>query len=259
VGIVHFDAYGYLVNPPGLTDIEADALAAVDTLQVYEQSPCLTLPDPSGCLSTNVAGGLREAAAELAANGRQEALWVVVVLSDGAANQARDPGSGDWICPEYPAGPDPRTWVQPYCADGDGDSRHAYGNNRYDVDDIAMDTADTLGCYQLANPDQSAYCAAGGINGFEALIFTIGLGDKLVNGNCDAWYAANGETCHLDKGERLLRYIAAVGDDGNPLSDLCDGKPNKDWCGNYYFVNNASELDPVFEDIGKRVYTKITQ
>jgi hypothetical protein len=85
------------------------------------------------------------------------------------------------------------------------------------------------------------------------------MGEKIVNGDCDPWYAAEGKTCHVELGARLLRYIAAVGDDGNPLSDLCDGI--SDWkqaCGNYYFAETAGDLDPVFDDIGKRVYTKIT-
>ena len=261
VSIVTFDADGILQQT--LTNNKAQALSVIDSLVVYQQVGCPTLPDPGGCLSTNIAGGLREAQNSYFSDGRASSLWVMVLLSDGAANQALDDTLA-WICPNQLGDGFP-TWIQPYCADGDSGTRHAYGDIWYDTNDAAMDMADILGCYQDDNPDQSTYCNnffstwhIPGYDGFESLIFTIGMGDKMVNGDCNPWYAANGVTCHLDLGERLLRYIAAVGDDGNPLSDLCSGVAQKNNCGNYYFAQTAADLDPVFNDIAKRIYTRIT-
>lgn len=256
VAIVTFDADGMLQQ--ALTDDKTLALNWIDTLMVYEQAPCLHPPNPGGCLSTNIMGGLREAGNTFFADGREESLWVVVLLSDGAANQAWDAVNLLWLCPtDQPAGGYPN-WIEPFCVDGDGNSRHNKGALWYDPSDAAMDMADLLGCYQNSNPEQSSYCSSRGIDGFESLIFTIGMGDKIINGPCDPWYAANGVTCHTDLGERLLRYVAAVGDDGNPYSDLCSGIGQKTNCGNYYFAQTAADLDPVFLDIAKRVYTRIT-
>ena len=262
VSIVTFDADGILQQT--LTNDKALALSVIDSLVVFQQAGCPTLPNPGGCLSTNIAGGLREAQNSFFSDGRESSLWVLVLLSDGAANQALDDAL-DWICPSELLLDGFPTWIQPYCADGDSDTRHAYGDLWYDTNDAAMDMADILGCYQDDNVDQSAYCDnffntwhIPGYDGFESLIFTIGMGDKMVNGDCNPWYADNGETCHLDLGERLLRYIAAVGDDGNPLSDLCSGVAQKNNCGNYYFAQTAADLDPVFNDIAKRIYTRIT-
>jgi hypothetical protein len=254
VAIVNFDDDAWLAQP--LTENEADVVAAIDSLIVAPMPGCPG-PGPGGCLTTNIAGGLFRAQEAFFTNGREESLWVVVLLSDGAANQAWDPTFGDWICPNdlglgYP------DWVDPLCRDGDGDTRHTYGDSWYDADDAARDTSDVLGCYQLDNFDQSPYCAGMGIDGYEALLFTIGMGERIVAGDCDPYYASAGETCHPDLGERLLRYIAAVGDDGDPDSDLCAGVPQKVNCGNYYFAQTTADLGPVFTDIAKRVYTRIT-
>ena len=60
-------------------------------------------------------------------------------------------------------------------------------------------------------------------------------------------------------GEPLLRYMAAVGDDGDRLTDPCVGIPSKRSCGQYYFAQTASDLLPVFQDIASRIYTKISE
>jgi hypothetical protein len=254
VAIVNFDDDASLAQP--LTEIEADVVAAIDALTVAPMPSCPG-PGPGGCLTTNIAGGLFRAQEAFFNNGREESLWVVVLLSDGAANQAWDPVLGQWICPND-LGLSFPDWIDPLCRDGDGDTRHPYGDDWYDADDAARDTADLLGCYQLANPDQSAYCGGMGIDGYEALLFTIGMGERIVAGDCDPYYAGAGETCHEDLGERLLRYIASVGDDGDPDSDLCAGIAQKGNCGNYYFAQTTADLGPVFTDIAKRVYTRIT-
>ncbi len=70
-------------------------------------------------MSTDIADGLLTAHDELAARGDPEAVWVVVLLTDGAANQAlhsfsAGPGGG-FDCPGSVGNHD---WITPYCRDG---------------------------------------------------------------------------------------------------------------------------------------------
>jgi hypothetical protein len=130
--------------------------------------------------------------------------------------------------------------------------------------------ADQLGCYQLTNPDASQHCRTfdGGITygdgvvagGYQALMFTIGMGAQVTSGTCDPYYDGSSDPrrCRPDLGEQLLRYIAAVGDDGDPSTDPCESTPIGNDCGNYYYRSDASNLDEVFRDIARRIYTKIT-
>jgi hypothetical protein len=88
------------------------------------------------------------------------------------------------------------------------------------------------------------------------VIFTIGLGDLMIDSTaCDPYYAG---LCDADLGEQLMRYIAAVGDDGDPATDPCAGKVKGIDCGNYYFSPTGSGLLRVFEAIASRIFTRIT-
>jgi hypothetical protein len=68
--------------------------------------------------------------------------------------------------------------------------------------------------------------------------------------------------CEQDQGEKLLRYIAGVGDDGDPDTpaayDPCLGVATGNSCGNYYFSEEGSDLMPIFEAIASRIFTRIT-
>jgi hypothetical protein len=70
-------------------------------------------------------------------------------------------------------------------------------------------------------------------------------------------------------GENLLRYMASVGDDGDRTTDPCFDhndlisgvrvyKATGVSCGNYYHATSAADLLNIFEDIGKRIQTKIS-
>ncbi|MGD8553572.1 MAG: hypothetical protein PVG02_07925, partial [Anaerolineales bacterium] len=94
-----------------------------------------------------------------------------------------------------------------------------------------------------------------------AVVFTIGLGNKVTDDDkCDtAFYG----TCEEDQGEKLLRFIAAIGDDGNPATNPCKDSsgnwlPKGTSCGNYYYSPTGSQLLPVFEAIASRIFTRIT-
>jgi Flp pilus assembly protein TadG len=298
VAIVKFDAQPEVVYP--LTSNSDDLQAALDNMKI--QPPlggCPTAPDVGGCVNTDLADGLITAGDQFALpapdGGRSESLWVVVVLTDGAANQAQDtrdprpdpdpsPLAPNWLCPNAindPPGNHEPTWTDhrdvdpdawgPYCRDGRVETRHDWTDFWYDVEDAAKDAADRLGCYQNDNPARSSHCSTwdgdqgyggpGIDDGFEAQIFTIGMGPALLDSNCDFIYYDDSDPeheCEPDMGAGLLRYIAAVGDDGNPDTDLCAGLASDVDCGNYYYREQATELGAVFDDIAKRIFTRLT-
>jgi hypothetical protein len=206
--------------------------------------------------STNIGGGFNEAIYELLRNGNTDAaVWVIVLLSDGAANstdRAADV-NGWWTCP-----PEERNYSEgPFCRDGDNDSRHCpsqdtcdyedpwytnpgyvYDEWTYDADDYARDIADLASSQEIG-------------------VYTIGFGPKVL--------AEDGA------GEALLRYIADVGDDGDVETAPCgsdsywddvvvDPLPEDgENCGNYYYAPDADSLQDVFESIASRIFSRITQ
>ena len=272
----------------------ADAVTVLDNLQVYDPGnvcpqnlggsdqlgPCrqydqngqylgLNCPlfwnpkyhDPSTCTTTAIGGGLFWAAQLLAQSGRENALWIVVMLTDGAANSTL-PAPGDKLdthkhalqslpigfCPPSTFNP----WSNnhppppPYCRDNNVASRHAYGNPNYDADDYARDMADWLAC--SSNPAPGCSTAGQG-----AAVFSIGLGPLVTA------VPQNAPPNSPPAGGALLRYIAAVGDDGDPATDPCAGITDyTKWCGNYYYSPTGPKLDRVFEDIASRLFTRLT-
>ena len=257
---------------------KACAHKVLDDIQV-EPSP---LPDPTlcdqaaggsspkGCLSTNIGDGLLQAGARFciddgppvkdAGNGvcdrgemREEAVWIVLLLTDGAANAAIAGGDpavfSDWICPDttYP----PTSTEPPWCRDDSASTRHASGDSGYDADDYARDQADNVGCPgPVPGETPPLGCPAGG--GVGSVIFAIGLGKNVTENP--------GDLSEPRAGEFLLRYIADVGTDGLPNNDpFCNPDPGKgESCGNYYFAPEGDDLIAVFEDIASRIFTRIT-
>jgi hypothetical protein len=59
----------------------------------------------------------------------------------------------------------------------------------------------------------------------------------------------------------LLRYIADVGDDGEPgsLPDPCAGFAYTLNCGNYFYSAGGGGLQDVFKQIASRIFTRLTQ
>mgnify|MGYP000266679341 CR=1 FL=1 len=223
--------------------------------------------------STNIGGGLREAISELVNNGSTDAaVWVIVLLSDGAANstdQMAD-SNGWWSCPSLAGqgGPNYRNYLStppvPFCRDPESDGvvtrhcpsqeicdrgdpwytnpGHVYNEWLYDADDYARDIADLASSQGIA-------------------IYSIGFGP----------YVKSESRGRPDAGERLLRYIADVGDDGDLKTAPCGSDyywddvvvdpvpaPGED-CGNYYYTEDASGLQNVFEDIASRIFSRLTR
>lgn len=222
--------------------------------------------DPRGCTPTNTAEALRYAGNQFGYYKRDEAVWIVILLSDGGANAALKTDGNpaladDWLCPGSPGQP---TWIQPYCRDPYWNTRHDSTDPMYDVEDAAKDFADFVGCPDSMSP-QPAACA---LPGQGAVIFTIGLGDAMINSPpslCNPYY---GGSCHDNLGEQLMRYIAGAGDDNNPGTPLSQDPcynpvtlqplPEGTSCGNYYFSPTGAGLMDVFEAIASRIFTRLT-
>jgi hypothetical protein len=222
--------------------------------------PChIDMGDPRGCTSTNTAGALLAAGGQFGLFTRPEAVWIVIVLSDGGANAAVRTGenpavTASWICPGAAAGQP--EWIQPLCRDIYGSTRHSSGDLEYDTDDAARDMADFVGCPDVTS-HQPAACHSPGQG---AVIFSIGLGNLMTNTQaCAPFY---GGACEPDLGEQLMRYIAGAGDDsdpGTPASrDPCVGAGVGESCGNYYFSPTGAGLMDVFEAIASRIFTRLT-
>lgn len=310
VSIATMDQIGQVVIP--ITATEATDLAAlttaIDSLTMYAfpgwdgTGTCLFdqgLPpsptnNPSGCVSSSIGGALKAAAGEFGRKPvRQEAVWVIVFITDGAANASEPadgyPGATNVVNKWCPS----NTWVQPttaWCRDADWETRHGfwysgtspngavYAPELYDADDFARDMADFAACAPK-RAEASEWCKYSlryddpfNEGGQGALIYAIGLGKAVVS------FRSGGDP---DAGDRLLRYVAAVGDDGDASTDLCagyyplddapeqNGTPNDGIptltdgedsynCGNYYFTEFGSGLNAVFESIASRIFTRIT-
>jgi hypothetical protein len=279
MAVVTFSDVGVLQLSLADGDSPAPVQTVIDAVEVStnpfitHRPPCdPSGGDPRGCPNTNPTDGLMiggnlygdpnadgfQAPGEV----RQEAVWIMILLSDGAANALYDVSvfpitdRSAWICPNPGMNPGQPNWIEPLCTDIDpsnGAGRHAFGNPWYDPDDAARDMADFVGCPD-ANSLQPAACPAPGQG---AVIFTIGLGPQVRDTNCDPFYG--GPTCG-NLGEMLLRYVAGVGDDGNPVSpgDPCNGAPSGADCGNYYFSPTGAGLMRVFEAIASRIFTRLT-
>ncbi len=191
LAIVTFDRSPALNQP--LTTVKGDALASLNSITLNLQPgdpPCNFIPsaestpiqpDPSGCTTTNIGGGILGAASALTDSGlaRYDSLWVVVLLTDGAANHTDPQPAGVFPNGYCPAS----TWFQPGCNTINGEewscpicrdvaglaTRHSSTSSKYDAEDYARDRADELAKLRTDADKKS-----------EMIIFTIGLGDQVV-------------------------------------------------------------------------------
>jgi Flp pilus assembly protein TadG len=183
-------------------------------------------PDPSPCTTTNIGKALAVGGLEFTHDIRPQALWAVVLLTDGMANAGYfDAQDNPETCPRD-------TWPDMaqkpiYCNDADSTTSHIAGSEEYDADDYAYDMADFVG---LPAP-----------KGQDALIFSIGLG-KLVQD--DHFRQADGNYYKADgkyyPGEEFLEYAADVGR------------------GIYYYAEYGFDLPEIFRKIAENIATKLT-
>ncbi len=213
--------------------------------------------DPSGCTNTSTGGGLKLAGNEFGRQPiRQESVWVVIILSDGAANASEedatiDPATLNKYCPQS-------TWgafvgdLVPYCRDNDVVSRHTvltptiwqnppvgsgipadpghtnpYNSNNtygamgnpfldYDADDFAHDMADFVACAPTYG--EAAQWCKDSLNYIED---EGGQGAIIYAIGLGKLVIFNDPdpgdpTDPTDPGDALLKYIANVGLDGDP-------------------------------------------
>jgi hypothetical protein len=194
--------------------------------------------DPSTCGTTNIGAGM-ELANGMFGTGtvRENALWVTILLTDGAANASISllTGTDDKTAVEYFGYCPQATWpAEPFCRDAWSDpesSRPAKGSLSYDSADFAYDMIDLV-----ADRDPVA-------NISKKLIFSIGLGN-LVTQNSACWDSINNipnGKCDPEAGQKLLEYAAKQGD------------------GNYYFAPNANQLKRVFQQIAENIAFRLTR
>jgi len=282
---------GTFVRSSGWTSDASTALSIVENLKIVEPDPCLypdgsinqeygpcirydppdstnfvqvncisCLPENSADLSylttTNIGGGLKLAGNMFSLDTREDALWVVILLTDGMANatMADENGSDDiYNFATYPVGNCPNDWTFPLCQDENIATRHDPDTDiaNYDADDYARDMADFVGC-----PPENGEGSCASAEGQAAVIFTIGLGDGVLD--------TTNEDSGFPYGTALLRYVAAVGVDTDPTTDPCDDLWEdeydwQEWCGNYYYSPEGDQLITVFQDIASRVFTRLAR
>lgn len=230
-------------------------------------------------LSTCTGCGIREANAILTQYGRNGAVWIVVFLSDGAVNYSDQPPvipntfeNGFCYGPRLDNDPSENpamystAWnnlcrdAQPWprvCIDTDINTcpvdavngiiyenpvSLGYGEITYTSFDYALDLVDDMALTTVAGSEPI---------GNDIGVFSIGLG-SVVTVNASGVVTES-------YGEELLRYMAAVGDDGDRKTDPCLGVLHKTSCGQYYYAPSGEELLPIFEEIASRIYTRISQ
>ncbi len=249
-------------------------------------SPLHTPRFPMSLVSTCSGCGIREANFQLTQYGRPDAVWVVIFLSDGVANMSDtyltnpyNPATKLGIPAIYPdgfcggrydanrtdsklnywdsmctkvdkSGSGQYDLTLRYCINDDpttcppnavrlaDTTRPGYTpppySPPYSPEDYARDMTDRLALRSSANPLEKP--------GNDVAIYSIGFGDAAA------------------VGAPLLRYMAAVGDDGDRRTDPCKNVINpKQSCGQYYYAQNASDLLPIFDNIASRIYTKISE
>ncbi len=215
-----------------------------------KQDPCLgyTPPyDPSHYTTTNIGGGLYLAGSELAHDQRQQALWVVILLTDGVANAGHSSTGNTYYCPQS-------TWSNvPRCNDLDVGSdvydggvdkcipvsppayaaRPADNSGNYDASDYAYAMADFVG---------KSYPTGQG-----ALLYTIGLGPEVTNytNYTPGSFKDPNSSPACATGEGLgtifLNYAAAVGH------------------GQSFYAATGADLDKIFQLIGGNIATRLSQ
>lgn len=232
--------------------------------------------------STCIGCGIRMGRQILAEYGRPGSVWVMVVLTDGAANASDNAttwpvgASGEGIPSNYPYGFCTRyqesdnpiywgyefpckdfTYHPRYCLDTDAGTcppGSTHTGAAWDPDsegyvtpysglDYALDMADSAA---LLYPKLQEDPNPDEPNGEDIVMYSITFGE---------------DAAALQLGVGLMHYIADVGDDGARGGECAElGTSNyTTQCGNYYYAADGAALTKVFSDIMARIYTKISQ
>jgi len=178
----------------------------------------------------------------------------------------------DIIPASFPNGFCTKKYWPDYCTDKVSTPRYCIDNNKTDPSK-SSETCPPSSIWELRNPMTSNYSPYDyALDMVDEAALTVvrnasDLTDPKYNpkeplANDIAIYSI-GLGPAISYGENLLRYMAAVGDDGDRVTDQCkniDGtpKPSKKTCGQYYYAAKGDDLLPIFDNIASRIYTKIT-
>ncbi len=149
--------------------------------------------------------------------------------------------------PQYPGGPYPKC---------------AAGTTITDTLGLQYDAADYM-------RDQADYMGSNGI-----VAFVIGLGKEVADSdrnqsttwNCTPIPGVQDCSRERNAGERLLRYVADVGN--QPNNWLCHSNywssgqtelPATQQCGNYWYSATGAGLQAIFDAIANRIFTRLAQ
>ena len=206
------------------------------TYQGFDCPHFFATGNPTDCTTTNIGEGVYDTGNLLADQGRREAHWVVVLLTDGAANSSLNGAYCPTIWHTDPfcrSNLEGANWTR-YCFDnsatyawcretGAGKPNGVVDATKYNSDDFARDMFDYVGINQ------------------DATIFTIGLGDQVVTSLPLVDEDGDGD---LDgAGERLLAYAAS------------------DEVGAGLYIQSASsgDLEAAFDEILDRIATRLSK
>ncbi len=279
VAIVSFNREISVVLP--LTYSLSAANIAIDAMRMNDHTPGYAAGTPCPfisvggqrwkCTSSNIGGALLMAENQFATTPyRDDSLWTVIVVGSGGADAtdpipSADPDSANWgFCPGNPQGAGNKD-NPPNCRDNSFATHHISTTNKYDAEDYAYDYANALGVPPYGS----------GQGGIGALVFTIGLGKKVVcttgnfnplTGACTpgSWNPAwQDQNSGLPNGAELfLRHLAytSLSRDslGGILVDPCSGIASEAQCGNYYYAPNSSGLQQIFLTIAGKIFTRLT-
>jgi hypothetical protein len=228
-------------------------------------------------VSTCTGCGIRRASEILKNLGRDESVWVIVLLADGATNAsdvydtaylpAGDPllnsttypngfCGGSPVSVDNPAG---NMWDPPFCADNDATTRYCGPYHAAAANCPTTNGPYGTVSYDTSSPPYSSEDYAYDMTDFAALLFSENGDEPTVGSDITIYTIGYGFVGDFIWAENLLRYMANVGKDGTRLNDPCAGQPQGESCGNYYYTSSSDNLDDIFVDIADRIYTRISR
>ncbi len=308
LAVVSFNRNALVVHP--LDTNLAQAKTDISDMQIPDYGgtacPFATGDDRWKCTSSNMGGGILAGSQQFNNGKRVGSLWTMILLGSGGADatdrqNSTDPDTKDFgFCPPrydstYPPGmvgsppapsksdPAPlcrsRTFSTAFLPAHQPITTTGMVTVTYPVGFDAKDYAAMWGQYVGTNAN------ADGTGGMGVLMFTIGLGKKVVctagtydsnTGSCTTPWDDNfvdqmpggspgrgpllSDGVSLPNGaELLLRYLAVSGNGSLPPNNSgCAGVPSGQQCDNYYFAPNAAGLNKIFLTIAGRIFTRIT-
>jgi len=249
------DAFNNPINPCRLHDnASSETYVSMDCPLFYGP---IGDEDASSCPTTNIGDGVALAGSILTGDYtsaesyypvpvdgwpqvREDSLWVLLLLTDGASNSGHDE-SGGAICP---AAYNHYFWTGALCRDDDVLTRHCYDAGDLDCLNATYPPG-TVSSVDPTNydPDDRARDMFDIVAANYTLTFTIGMGDAQ---RATSGWDING----TPPGETLLKYGAfgtTTHESGGGLKGL------------YYFGNDPADLTRIFLEIANNLATRINQ